>query len=112
MDQSISAIVVSLVVSLLTSLLTVFFVLGKYKEKVDTLEKCQDKNEEKQDDLMTRMAKLEGGIDRDRAHTPSLYTEAHSPLALNDKGKALLLDSGGKTYIDSNLEELVEAIKG
>lgn len=39
------------------------------------------------------------------------FTQSKSPLSLTDKGKVVLLDSGGKDFIDKNKDELLDSIK-
>lgn len=96
-------------VSVVVTVSTLLIAAGKYREKILRSEIDITKNCDEIKDINTRLAKLEGGIDRDRAHSP--YTETNSPVGLNDKGKALLLDSGGKTYIDAHQDELVKEIQ-
>jgi len=107
--EALVTIISSGFVALLTSGLAIFVVLGKYKEKVDVNEKNIGKHNDKIDSLSDRVSKLEGGVDRDRAHNE--YIKRKSPLTLTEKGKALLLDSKGKDYIDNNKEKLIAAIR-
>lgn len=109
MNETIGIIFSSGVVSLIVTLLVIMVFMGKYKEKVDRHDKNFDKSNDKIDKLSERLASLEGGLERDRAK--SEYIKSQSPLSLTEKGKALLLDSGGKDYIDSKKEEFFEEIK-
>lgn len=97
------------VVSLVVTLLICVLFLGKYKEKVDNHDKNLNKNNDKIDKLSDRLSSLEGGLERDRAK--SEYIKSQSPLNLTEKGKALLLDSSGKDYIDSKKDDLLKEIE-
>lgn len=83
--------------------------MGKYREKVDSLEKKCERHESKIDDMKDRISTLEGGIERDRANNP--YVKRKSPLSLTDRGKAMLLDSGGDKYIETHQDELVKKLR-
>lgn len=72
------------------------------KEKVTDLEK-------RLNEACEKLAKEEGRNERDRAHDD--YVKRDSPLSLTDKGKALLLDSGGESYVEANKKTLIDAIK-
>lgn len=103
-------IIVPTALSVLLGLGSAWAVLSKYQQKVDGLIKDSDRHETKIDDLKDRVSKLEGGLDRDRAHG-SPYTQAQSPVSLTDRGKALLLDSGGNKYLEDNSDALIGEIK-
>ncbi|MFA6408668.1 MAG: hypothetical protein WCW01_00580 [Gammaproteobacteria bacterium] len=99
----------SALVSLIISAVSIALFLGKYKQKVDTHEKSLEKHDNRIIELSDRISKVEGGLDRDRAHSD--YIQKKSPLGLTEKGKALLLDSTGKDYVDKHKAQLIESIK-
>lgn len=103
-------IVVPAAISVLLAALSAWAILAKYQQKVDGLEKNDEKQDNKIDDLKDRVSRLEGGLERDRANSDP-YTQRQSPLSLTDKGKALLLDSGGNKYLEENMSDLIEEIK-
>lgn len=105
MDSTITIIVSSGLVSVAVTLCTILIAFGKYKEKIDTHGTNIEKHDNKINTLSDRVSRLEGGIDRDRE-----YIDRKSPLSLTEKGKALLLDCGGKDFIDNNKKNLIEAI--
>lgn len=116
MNETITLILSSGVVSLVVALAAYFRFLGIYKEKIDNNEKAIDKVSNKIDKindkievLTSRIASLEGGLDRDRAISD--YFKSKSPISLTDKAKAVLLDSGGKDYIDSKKGDFLKEIK-
>lgn len=103
----------SVVISLLGAVATSFLTLGKYKEKVDQLEKREEKTGEKidclrsdVDKLMVQVASLEKKID-----SLSNIAQSHSPLALTDKGWALVKDSGAFTIYDAIKDELIAELE-
>ena len=102
----VSSGIVSVVVTLLVMLLSV----GKYKEKVDRLCHDNDKVGDKLTQISEKLSNIEGGLERDRATNP--YIKSKSPLSLTDKGKALLIDSTGKDYIDLKYAKFLKEIKG
>lgn len=57
--------------------------------------------------LGERIAKLEGGVERDRA----AWVQKKSPLSLTSAGEKVLSESHGKAYIDNNKLSLISAIK-
>jgi len=111
MNDTVSIVVSSGLISALVTILTLLFALGSYKEKVTSNTSTIEKHDNKISELSDRVSRLEGGVDRDRAHHGNSYVKAKSPLSLTDKGKVVLLDSTGKDYIDSNKQILIQAIK-
>jgi hypothetical protein len=75
--------------------------MGKYIEKIEKLEKEVFLI----GDIRERLAKVETG----KADI-NTYIQSKSPLALTDKGKAVLLDSKGKDFIEDNKKVLLEKI--
>jgi hypothetical protein len=108
--EIVGMVVSSGIVSAIVSLLSVVFTTGKYKQKVETNEKELDKHDIKISEISDRISRLEGGIDRDRIYQNS-YIQRKSPLSLTEKGKAVLLDSKGKDFIDKNKDNLLENLK-
>lgn len=108
-NELLPIIISSGVVSALVSLLIVMLFIGKYREKVDRHDLDCDKLSKQFLAISTQLAKLEGGLERDRVQNP--YIQSKSPLALTDRGKALLIDSHGKDYIDLKKTEFLEEIK-
>lgn len=76
--------------------------LGKYIEKIEKLEK----EVSLMGDIREILAKVEAG----KADVTS-YIQSKSPLSLTDKGKAVLLDSKGKDFIEKNKPVLLKEIK-
>jgi hypothetical protein len=113
MNDTVTIVLSSGFISAMMTVLTLMFTLGRYKHKIDNLdkmvEKWIDKTDVKISSFSERLAKLEAGIERDRVHNK--YIKADSPLNLTDKGKVVLLDSKGKDYIDFYKNELMSDIK-
>lgn len=99
---------ISIAFSVLTTLIVLFLMLGQYKNKVDTLIALTSEHKFDIKELIKDVAALQSGIDRDRAHG---LAQSKSPLSLTDKGKALLLDSHGKDFVDEYKNELISIIK-
>ena len=104
MTIDITTITSSVIVAAITSVSIIAMMFGRYREKVDRHEGAL----KRLDELSDRISRLEGGIERDRA--VSEYVRRKSPLSLTEKGKALLLDSKGKDYIDANIDSLIKDI--
>lgn len=103
----LTTIISSCIVSAICTVAIMLFYTGKYIEKIHFLEKIHEKHDVKICELSNILAKLEGGIDRDRA----LFIKRESPLNLTEPGKEVLNKSGGKNFIDLNQEKLIESIK-
>jgi hypothetical protein len=88
---------VSFVTSALTAFAIVAYRMGRYSEKIDQLEKCN---------LNQRLSKLEGQFEQSAP-----LTRRKSPVSLSDRGMKVLLDSGGKAFVDENFEHLHKTIE-
>lgn len=82
-------------------------------EKVEQLEKREEKSQTKLDQLCSDMAvqqsvtaNLQRSVDKD-----SGVAQAHSPLALTDKGWKLVRDSGAYVIYDAIKDELVDELE-
>lgn len=93
----------------LSGLLVFWGKFSSAQTEIKNLKERVDKLEGKLTEACERLAKEEGRSERDRAHDD--LTQRESPISLSDKGKALLLDSGGQEYIETNKENLIEAIR-
>lgn len=109
MHETLATIISSGIISTLVTLCIMFFSLGKYKEKVDRNDRNYDNLHQHFLEVITKLATIEGGLERDRAKNP--YIKSKSPLSLTETGKALLLDSKGKDFIDSKKEGFLKKIK-
>lgn len=109
MPSEIWGIIASVILSALTGL-GVFW--GKFSSAQTEIKNLKDKVgelEKRLNEACERLAKEEGRGERDRAHDELVKKE--SPLSLTDKGKALLLDSGGENYVKTNKDKLIKTIK-
>ena len=96
------------VVSLLVTVLVILLFIGKYREKVDRHDKDNEKLHQQFLEISNRLSRLEGIVDSN--NTINKYVQSKSPLGLTEKGKALLMDSGGKDYIDSVYASFLQEI--
>lgn len=96
--------------SIISTFAIISWHLSHYKLKVDNIHKeCED-HEGKINAFIADIAVLKefkATFERGQAS----LIQSKSPLSLTDKGKAVLLDSGGKDFIDKNKDELLETIK-
>lgn len=113
MNQNIQIVmfVVNLVLAGIVGALSAFFTIGQYKNKVDNLETTLGKDEH------AGLRKTVGEI-RDKVVTCEATMKANeplvkrkSPVSLTDRGTSLLEMSGGKKFVDDNLESLKLAVE-
>jgi hypothetical protein len=99
--------VINLIVSAIVAVLSVAFLIGKYKEKVDNLEKEKDKNGTKVDDLRSETDKLlEFKVNAQKFMDSKIY-QSGSPLKLTDFGQKLVEESGFVTIFGEVRDDLV-----
>lgn len=110
MDMNLLIGIITLVLSISASVATSFLTLGKYKEKVDQLEKKHDKISDKVDALrsdtdkmISSVVSLEKSIDK-----LTDIAQAHSPITLTKKGEKLVEDSGFNKIFEEAKESLVK----
>jgi len=108
-SDTVTIIISSGIVSAIVTILIMLLSVGKYKEKVDRLCYDNDKVGDKLTQISEKLSNIEGGLERDRATNE--YIKSKSPLSLTDKGKALLIDSTGKDYIDLKHAKFLKEIK-
>ncbi len=89
-------LVVSVLISLLGAVATSFLTLGKYKEKVDQLEKRDTDHCTKLEELGKDVAVIKERIQNVQKAVDNLANtaKANSPIKLTDKGWDILKDSG------------------
>lgn len=106
-------LIASVGMSVLIAFFSAWAVLAKYREKIDQLEKREEKVQEKienlrsdTDTLLAKVGSLERAID-----DLSKLAQSHSPLALTEAGEALVKDSGFMKIFDVIKDELVEKLE-
>lgn len=131
------SLVISIALSVGGGIIATLFTLGKYREKVDQLEKYKakvDALETANTKLTEKVAQLEerekkanekldsvrsdvdkmmsqmGGLEK-RVDSFTNVAQSHSPLALTDKGWALVKDSGAYEIYDTIKDELVAELE-
>jgi len=127
MQGTFTAVISSGVVTAIITLLAVLIYLGKYREKIDRFDRELDKANGKLDKLgeklldeiknihekilnvTIKLSNIEGGLDI--AKNLHAYIQTKSPLSLTNMGKALLLDSKGKEFVDARKKKFLEEIK-
>lgn len=103
--NTILTIVVSAISGVAASALTAILAIGKYKERVDRAVTDISDLSHKIDDIRDRLSRIEGGRESEK------YFASKSPVSLTDKGKSLLLDSGGNKYLDEHFDQLLSHVK-
>ncbi len=104
------AFAVNLIISGFVGFIGAWVKLSTLQVKITTLEKDVDTIKTQNIEIIQKLAYLQGGLERDREHTRE-YVKSQSPLALTDQGKAILLDSKGKDFIDNKKSLLIDEIK-
>ena len=107
------ASVVSLITSVITAIVSISLSMGKYKEKVDALEKYNEKSEEHYGKLSETVAKL-GEWKRITQRDTDIKRGvliSESPIALTEKGEKLLEDSGFNEIFEKVKDELVRMLE-
>lgn len=107
------SLIVSVGISVVSAIATSFLTLGKYKEKVDQLEKREEKHLDRTNklcediaSLKTTVAALQRSVDKNAG-----IADAHSPLALTEKGQKLVEDSGFMKIFNVIKDDLVEQLE-
>lgn len=113
MSSDVLSVLISAGVSLVIAVLGVYGMLSKYREKVDQLEKREEKTQGKidalrsdVDRLLTKVGSLEKSID-----SMNRLAQSHSPLALTADGKKLVEDSGFMILFDKIKDELADKLE-
>lgn len=113
MSSDVLSILINIGVSLAIAALSVYGMLSKYREKVDQLEKREEKTQGKMDALrsdvdrlLTKVGSLEKSID-----SMNRLAQSHSPLALTTGGKKLVEDSGFMILFDKIKDELADKLE-
>lgn len=109
MTSDVWAIVISVVLSIVTALIVFWGKFSAAQTEIKNLKDRLEKIETKLTEACEKLATEVGRGERDRAHDDLVKRE--SPLSLTDKGKALLLDSGGENYVETNKAKLIKIIK-
>ena len=103
--------IVSLILSVLAAAVTAFIAIGRYKEKVDVLEKGQERLLNKIDDIKTDLDKLsEFKVNAQKFIDSQIYV-AHSPLSLTDLGIQLVEASGFMKIFEVVKDDLVPKLE-
>lgn len=107
--MELQIIISSSIISFIVSLFVLFVRLGSYKQKIDIFDSSIKELKNEMKDVNTRVSKIEGGLERDRAYGG--IVKAKSPLSLTDKGRRVLQESGAQNYLDKNKSILIKEIE-
>lgn len=92
-------------VSIVGGIITYASTMSAMKQRIISLEDDMKDSKSQTRDLRDRTIKCETILNE-----RGPVVQSHSPLSLTERGKRLLEESGGKTYIDSKKDELIGAI--
>lgn len=85
---------------------TAFFVIGKYKEKVDRLQEDVGKISDNVQAIRDKVISCETSL---KEREP--LTRRRSPVTLTDRGTKILIESTGKTFVDTNFSDLYARVE-
>jgi hypothetical protein len=103
--------IIGVIISFCIALITVTLNMGKYKEKVDHLEKEKITQNGKIDLLISDVAKLnEFKLSTTKFIDSKIYT-SNSPLSLTDYGKKIINETGFVNIFDDVKDNLVEKLE-
>lgn len=105
------SIIVSVVLAIVASIGTALLTLGKYKQKVDTLEDNIKTLQQEMKDLSKSVTACETRLEERQKYTPENVVKRRSPVTLSGVGTELLKKSGGDKFVDEHLNDLIERIK-
>lgn len=111
LDVEITFYIINVVLTIIVTVVTASFYMGKYQNKVDSLEKKVEGLEKKSEDHSTKITKCETIIDERTQNLAQTLTKRKSPLSLSPKGEQLLKESASDKFILENQAELVEKIR-
>ena len=103
-------IILTVLVSLGVTLVTLFIAIGRYREKIDSLEKSNEKQDVKIEKLRTDVDKLLEFKTNTQKFIDSKIYKSKSPLNLTDFGWKLVKESGFQTIFDEHKGDLVKKL--
>lgn len=107
------SIIITLITSALTGIATSFLTLGKYKEKVDQLEKRNDGQNEKLEQLGKDVAVIQERLQNVQKSIDNLVSsaQAHSPIQLTDQGWKMVKNSGAYEIFEKNRDKYLKELE-
>ena len=110
MDSSLLSIIYGAVTGIATAILTTIFIMAKYKEKVDTIEKAVTKLQTDLHHTEMELRSCVTKLDERTAAAPKQYTKSESPITVTKEGESVLERSGAKKFILENLAEFTNKV--
>jgi len=104
-------IVVPTGVTLLIMLFGGWALVAKYQQKIDDAK--EDIKELKKDvhGVQMKLTEVSTKLEERTGNSEAKVLTRNSPLALNDYGEKILKDSGGDSFVITNLDDLVSKVK-
>jgi len=108
---SIIGIIITVIISIITALITAGLNTGKYKEKVDHLEKEKTLQNTKIDSITREVDRLiEFKANAQKFMDSNIY-KSNSPLSLTEYGQKIIDESGFVALFDSEKDALVAKLE-
>jgi hypothetical protein len=104
---SIAGVALAIISAFVTSLL----LIGKYREKVDALERKYEKIETEIHKMSGDLRECTTKIEERTSSSQTKYAKRGSPMMLTPDGQSLLKQSGGDKFIEKNKDEFVEKLR-
>lgn len=106
-------IIITSAIAIVSAIATSFLTLGKYKEKVDQLEKRDQENCNKIEQLGKDVAVIKERVQNIQKTVDNLANtaKAHSPINLTDNGWEILKDSGCYDIFNENIDEYLHELE-
>jgi uncharacterized protein YihD (DUF1040 family) len=102
--------ILSIVLSIAASVVTAALMIGKYREKVDSLERSRDKLESKLDSCKSEIDGLKEFKVSAQKFIDSKIYQSNSPLSLTEYGRKLVKESGFEKIFEEHKDELVQML--
>lgn len=104
---------VSIALSIVSAIAASLLTMGKYREKVDRLEKDVEKVYSKVDTLRSDVDKMTAAVGSLEKSVDKLsgYSQSHSPIRLTDKGQRVIDDSGFSQIFSNIKDDLLKDLE-
>lgn len=109
--ENLWSILTTILLAGLTALATTALRLGKYQQKVDSLESDVEKLENDVKSLTKSVTACETRLEERGKYSPQHLLKKGSPISLSKEGEELLKAGRGDKFVEMNLEDLTNRIK-
>ena len=104
---------VSVALSVTGAIFASLLTMGKYKEKIDRLEKDVEKSSNRLEVLRSDVDKMLAAVSSLEKNVDKLsgYSQSHSPIRLTEKGQKAIDDSGFSQVFDNIKDDLLKSLE-